>query len=80
MARAAQSAANRLNELESTRPRTPRGKPAMRQSLFAASARGARPHRARNRLGADPAKIANWESRPDLSNEISERDGGGKPI
>jgi hypothetical protein len=56
MARAAQSAANRLNELESTRPRTPRGKPAMRQSPFAASARGARPHRARNRLGADPAK------------------------
>ena len=46
----------------------------------AASARGARQHRASNRPGPIPRESRHWENRADLSNEISERDAGGKPI
>ncbi len=82
MASAAQIAANRLNAQEGTEPRNAH----MNKSGDAAGAHcGIRPRssrgiRARNRLGADPAKIVYWDSRANLSNEISGRNVGEKPI
>jgi hypothetical protein len=49
----------------------PGGKAAVRGNSFAASACGVRRHPRPNRFGGGPAKIANWESRANLSNEIS---------
>jgi len=57
MTRAAQSATNRLNELERTQPRTPRGKAAMRRNPLrhppSELGSTARP----TALGGDPARI-----------------------
>jgi len=77
MASVAQMATNRLDAQEGAGPRTPRGKPAMRwnrlrrppMELDTASA-----------SGRIPRKIVHWDSRPDLSNEISGRDFGREPI
>jgi hypothetical protein len=79
MANAAEIAANRLNAQASTRPRTPRGKPAMG---------GARLRHPPAELGgtARPAsgpigrEFRHWVSRANLSNEISGRGSGGEPI
>jgi hypothetical protein len=78
MARAAQNAANPLNELQSTR--APWGKAATRRSRLrhppAELGRTARP----TASGGIPREFSHWDSRPDLSNEIRERDVDGKPI
>ena len=80
MVSAAQSAANRSNAQESTGPRTSRGKAALRRNplrhLPAELGSTAPP----TASGPIPRESSHWESRADLSNEISERDVGGKPI
>ena len=79
MVSAAHSAANRLNVQESAGLSD-----AQARRDAAEPMRGIRPQNSAtprpNRLGEVPQKIAKWESRADLSNEISERDVGGKPI
>jgi hypothetical protein len=80
MASAARIAADRLNAQESTGPRTPRGKAAMRRSLLRhppAELGSTAPPTA---WGEIRRESSHWESRADLSNEINERDVGGKPI
>ena len=74
MASAPQIAANR------SKARAPHA-PGQRRQCGGAR-RGIRPRStaAPRPLREDPAKIVDWESRADLSNEISERDVGGKPI
>jgi hypothetical protein len=79
MASAARSAADRLNVQENAGPRTPRSSAAMRRSPLRhplAELGSTAP----NRLGGDPASIAILEIKADLSNEINELDGAGKPI
>jgi hypothetical protein len=80
MASVARSATDRLTARKSTGPRTPRGKAAMRRSPLRhppAELGSTAPPTA---AGEIPRESSHWESRADLSNEISERDGGGKPI
>jgi hypothetical protein len=72
MASAAQIAAKRMNAQQGAKAATPRSPCGIRPRNSAKP----RP----NRLGANPARIANWVSRANLSNEISERHVGGKPI
>jgi hypothetical protein len=80
MASAAQIAADRSNVQENAAPRTPRGSAAMRRSPLRhppAEPRSTAPPTATGKI---PRESSPWESRADLSNEISERDVGGKPI
>jgi hypothetical protein len=57
MASAARIAADRLNAQESTGPRTPRGKAAMRRSLLRHPPAELGSTAPPNRLGGDPARI-----------------------
>jgi len=76
MASTARSAAYRLNARESAGPaRSGAGRSPLQHppAEFGSTARPAV-------SGKDPARIVNWQSRADLSNDTNERDVDGKPI
>jgi hypothetical protein len=74
MASAARSAANRLNAPEGTEPRSRLCKRAMQRCPLRHLPAELGSNRVPIATGQIPAKIAHWDSRPDLLNEISGRE------